>query len=599
MLEKNYSLHFNDHKCTIFDPFGEQLFCVKMKNKSFAFGWEKVFEHAYSSTTQVVSNLWHKRFGNFNQKSLSDMKQKEMVENMPVVVGEIQICETCQLGKQSRLPFPKGQAWRASQKLQLIHTDVCGPMQTASLCGNRYFILFIDDYTRMCWVYFIKLKSEVFTVFQRFNALVENQSSLLIKCLRSDNGTEYTSNQFVEYCNSAGIVHQFTTPYTPQQNGVCERKNRTVMEMARCLLLEKKIPNKLWAETVNTFVYFLNKLPTKALENKTPYEVWNGVKPAVDHLRVFGSICYFQIYEPKQSKLDNKAHKGILVGYGIATKGYRILRLQIGKVILSRNVKFDEVATWDWENQENVRSDSPFDVQSQLKADDLVVDPPVRGTRTLEDIYQKCNTAIIEATSHAEAQDSLAWRRAMEAEMEMINKNKTQQLVESPKDRKVIGVKWVFKTKLNPDGSICKHKARLVMKGYAQQYGVDYQETFAPVARYDTIRLLIALAASNSWQIHQLDVKSAFLNGFLAEEIFVEQPDGYVVQGKEDHVYLLQKALYGLKQAPRGWYDKMDLMQLGFNRSQNEATLYVKSCGNHLLIVSIYVDDMLITGSQL
>jgi transposase InsO family protein len=145
-------------------------------------------------------------------------------------------------------------------------------MKTTSLCGNKYFILFIDDYTRMSWVYFIKFKSEVFTIFQTFKALVENQSDMLIECLRSDNGTEYTSNQFLEYCNSRGIVHQYTTPYTPQQNGVCVRKNKTIMEMARCLLLEKKMLNILWAEAVNTSVYLLNRLPTRALEDKTPYE---------------------------------------------------------------------------------------------------------------------------------------------------------------------------------------------------------------------------------------------------------------------------------------------------------------------------------------
>lgn len=348
-------------------------------------------------------------------------------------------------------------------------------------------------------------------------------------------------------------------------------------------------------------VYLLNRLPTKALEDKTPYEGWNGVKPAVDHLRIFGSICYYHIAEPKRSKLDNKAQKGVLVGYGITTKGYRILCLQTEKVILSRDVKVDEAITWDWEHQKNMISDQPSTIQPQLVADESVDDFPVRGTRSLEDIHLRCNMAILEPTSYTEAQEFPAWRRAMEAEMEMINKNATWQLIERPKHRKVIGVRWVFKTKLNPDGSICKYKARLVVKGYAQQYGVDYLETFAPVARYDTIRLLITLAAHNSWQIHQLDVKSAFLNGFLAEEIFIEQPDGYVVKDKEDYVYLLKKALYGLKQAPRAWYDRMDthLLQLGFSRSQNEATLYVKSCGNHFLIVSIYVDDMLITGSEL
>ncbi|WJZ88530.1 hypothetical protein VitviT2T_007819 [Vitis vinifera] len=161
----------------------------------------------------------------------------------------------------------------------------------------------------------------------------------------------------------------------------------------------------------------------------------------------------------------------------------------------------------------------------------------------------------------------------MQEELKMINKNETWQLVERPKNHKVIGVKWVFKTKLNSDGSICKHKARLVVKGYAQHYGVDYQETFALVARYDTIRLLF---------------------------IYVEQPDGVVAPGKEDYVYLLRKALYGLKQAPRACYEIMDkhLTKLGFVRSQSEATLYVKTDDVQLLIVSLYVDDMLVTGNQ-
>jgi len=152
------------------------MLCVKMKNRSVVIDWDKVSNHAYVSATQDVSNLWHKRFGHFNQKGLSILKQKEMVEALPILNGEIQLCETCQLDKQSKPPFPKRQAWRASQKLQLIHTNVCRPMKTASLCGNKYFILFINDYTRMCWVYFIKFKSKVFTIFQTFKALVENQN---------------------------------------------------------------------------------------------------------------------------------------------------------------------------------------------------------------------------------------------------------------------------------------------------------------------------------------------------------------------------------------------------------------------------------------
>lgn len=188
----------------------------------------------------------------------------------------------------------------------------------------------------------------------------------------------------------------------------------------------------------------------------------------------------------------------------------------------------------------------------------------------------------------------------MQEELVMIDKNQTWELVERPEHRKVIGVKWVFRTKLNADGSINKHKARLVVKGYAQIFGVDFFDTFAPVARQDTIRMLLAIAAQKGWKICQLDVKSAFLNGFLEEEIYVEQPEGFLVKGHEDKVYLLKKALYGLKQAPRAWYNRIDeyLSKLGFVKSLSESTLYIKGDQANFIVISLYVDDLLVTGSN-
>lgn len=188
----------------------------------------------------------------------------------------------------------------------------------------------------------------------------------------------------------------------------------------------------------------------------------------------------------------------------------------------------------------------------------------------------------------------------MKEELMMIKKNETWKLVKRPTNRKVIGVKWLFRTKLNPDGSINKHKARLVVKGYAQIFGVDFSDTFAPVARLDTIRLLLAIPAHKGWKVYQLDVKSAFLNGILEEEIYVAQPEGFSMKGKEDDVFLLKRALYGLKQAPRAWYSRIDehLMQLGFKRSLNEATLYIKGDETNFVIVSLYVDDLLVTGNN-
>jgi len=160
----------------------------------------------------------------------------------------------------------------------------------------------------------------------------------------------------------------------------------------------------------------------------------------------------------------------------------------------------------------------------------------------------------------------------------MIEKNGTWSLVDKPFDKKTIGVKWVFKVKLNANGSINKYKARLVVKGYAQQFGVDFFDTFAPVARLDTIRLLLALSAHQNWKVYQLDVKSAFLNGLLEVEIYVEEPKRFVKMGEDNKVLLLKKALYGLKQAPRAWYSRIDnfFLKKGFNKSPSESTLYVR-----------------------
>lgn len=177
------------------------------------------------------------------------------------------------------------------QKLQLIHTNLCGPQPTLSLKGSKYYIAFIYDLTRMCWIYFMRFKLEVAGVFWRFKASIENQSGYRIQVLRSYNGNGYTSEQFNLFCEEAGIGHQFIAPYTSQQNGVSERRNQTIMEMVRCRLHEKGLPKEFWAEAVNTAVFLLNRLPTKAVKGKTSTETWYGYKPSLQNLKIFGCIC--------------------------------------------------------------------------------------------------------------------------------------------------------------------------------------------------------------------------------------------------------------------------------------------------------------------
>ncbi|CAJ2638092.1 unnamed protein product [Trifolium pratense] len=496
----------------------------------------------------------------------------------------------CMLGKHHRQPFPKGGAWRAKQVLELVHTDVCGPMNTLSHAKNRYFILFIDDFTRMTWVYFIRQKSEVFEIFKKFKAFVEKQSGRFVKVLRSDRGKEYTSNEFHKFCEDEGVERQLTVGYTPQQNGVSERKNQTVMEMAKSMLFEK---------------------------------AWSGRTPSVNHLKVFGCVCYAQIPKQKRTKLEETSERCVFIGYSSMSKGYRLYNMKTNKVIISRDVVFDENASWNWEEDKTEEKTVPAILLQQNSAAENEQPAPCTPSsssspsspissssspsstpiklKDLSDIYARCNYCVVEPENFDEAIKEDVWRNAMQEEIDAIEKNKTWQLVEKPNDKEAIGVKWVYKLKHNPDGSIQRAKARLVVKGYAQQPGIDYSETFAPVARLDTVRTIIALAAQKGWNLYQLDVKSAFLNEELKEEVYVQQPQGFVSKGQEEKVYRLKKALYGLKQAPRAWYSEIDsyFVQQGFQRSQSEPTLYVKHQGkDDILLVALYVDDLVYTASR-
>ena len=276
--------------------------------------------------------------------------------------------------------------------------------------------------------------------------------------------------------------------------------------------------------------------------------------------------------------------------------------LKTNKAITARDVKVAEHSTWNWDDEvsEDPKPEIQYQTEMPEEVDDETDSIPVRGTRLLSDVYSRCNLAEMEPTDVEDAMNSKVWMAAMKEELMMIEKNQTWKLVDRPAHKNVIGVKWIFKAKLNAEGSVNKYKAKLVVKGYSQEPGIDYNDTFAPVSRLDTIKLLLVLAAQTGWLVWQLDVKSAFLNGTLNEEIYIEQPEGFEEDITANKVYLLEKALYGLKQAPRAWYSKLDeyLLSMGFERSMNEPTLYVRRVDEHILIVSVYVDDLLITGNQ-
>ncbi|CAJ2639360.1 unnamed protein product [Trifolium pratense] len=630
LLEKGYDIQLKNNNLSIRDHSNKFIAKVPMsRNRMFVLNMQNDVAQCLKMCYKEESWLWHLRFGHLNFGGLELLSKKEMVRGLPYINHPNQVCEGCLLGKQFKMSFPKESSSREQKPLELIHTDVCGPIKPRSLGKSNYFLLFIDDFSRKTWVYFLKEKSEVFENFKKFKALVEKESGLVIKAIRSDRGGEFTSNEFLKYCEDNGIRRQLTVPRSPQQNGVAERKNRTILEMARSMLKSKRLPKELWAEAVACAVYLSNRSPTRSMLGKTPQEAWSGRKLGISHLRVFGSIVHAHIPDEKRSKLDDKSEKYIFIGYDANSKGYKLYNPDTGKTIISRNVIFDEEGEWDWKKSNRDYNFFPQfeedDVEPEESREDLATQPasPTPSSeegesssektphfRSLQEIYEVtenqdnltlfCLFVDCEPMNFQEAFEKKTWRTAMDEEIQAIKKNETWELVSLPKGHKAIDVKWVYKAKKNSKGEVERYKARLVAKGYSQRAGIDYDEVFAPVARLETVRLIISLAAQNKWKIHQMDVKSAFLNGVLDEEVYIEQPQGYEVKGEEEKVLKLKKALYGLKQAPRAWNARIDkyFQDKNFIKCPYEHALYIKAQGEDILIVCLYVDDLIFTGNN-
>lgn len=269
---------------------------------------------------------WHERYGHLNFNDLHKLKVINMVTSLDIPVKMTAIpCETCNRAKIHALPHRHSET-RAKNTLELIHMDICGPMSVTSMGGARYFATFIDDYTRYTEVVMLKKKSDIFAAFVKYLAKVERETGRKITKIRSGNAKEYDSKEFNQFLETMSIRREFSVEYTPEQNGVAERMNRTIEEMARCMILQSKSPTSLWTEAVNTAAYLRNRCPSKAIGNKTPLEMWSGKKPDVRRLRTFGSHVTALKKRPGLIKWEAKGEDFVFVGYGIGSKGYRLWR---------------------------------------------------------------------------------------------------------------------------------------------------------------------------------------------------------------------------------------------------------------------------------
>ncbi|KAL0542592.1 hypothetical protein IC582_017662 [Cucumis melo] len=689
---------------------------------------------SYFSTSEQDCMLWHFRLGHPNFTYMQHL--------FPHLFSKVDVsslsCDVCIRAKQHRVSFPS-QPYKPTQPFNLIHSDVWGPSKVTTSSGKRWFVTFIDDHTRLTWVYLISDKSEVPSIFQNFYHTIKTQFHTKIAILRSDNGREFQNHNLSEFLASKGIVHQTSCAYTPQQNGVAERKNRHLVEVARSLMLSTSLPSYLWGDAILTAAHLINRMPSRILHLQTPLDCLKESYPSTRlvsevPLRVFGCTAYVHNFGPNQTKFTPRAQACVFVGYPLHQHGYKCFHPPSRKYFVTMDVTFCEnrpyfpvshlqgenvseesnntfefieptlitvsdidphpiilptnQVPWKTYYRRNLRkevgsptSQPPAPVQNFEPPRDQGMENPTKPcTNNTMSENDKSDVAVLEnmeeknrddetevriETSNDEAEqghtrkldeydpsldipialrkgtrsctkhpicnyvsyDNLSpqfraftanldstiipkniytalecpeWKNAVMEEMKALEKNRTWEICALPKGHKTVGCKWVFSLKYKADGTLDRHKARLVAKGFTQTYGIDYSETFSPVAKLNTVRVLLSVAVNKDWPLYQLDVKNAFLNGDLVEEVYMSPPPGFEAQFGQE-VCKLQKSLYGLKQSPRAWFDRFTtfVKSQGYSQGHSDHTLFTKaSKTGKIAILIVYVDDIVLTGDD-
>lgn len=521
----------------------------------------KMRENAACKVTIEDNNIWHKRFGHMCRKNLAILR-------LPY---SNTMCDVCMKNKATRLPFRRLQNPRSSKIGELIHTDIAGPMRTPTKGGNIYYQTIIDDFSHFTQTYLLKNKWEATENLITYIKEMERQNEVKVKRIRCDNGGEFTARTLKEFCWDNGIKIEYTQSYSPQQNGKAERMNRTIYDKARVMLDESCLPRYLWGNAVLTATYLINRSPCSAINNRVPAKVMNR-EFNLEKIKVFGCKAWVHIM-PRQDKLSSRATQARMIGY--AANGYKLWDPMTDEVIISRDVRFDETDI-KYEEKLNIQEPKRYIVEEiiddtaeqEQKKEQVEIEEErqitekestrrgreVKKPQHLDDykLYEAycLFSSENDPTTYKQAiEQSTEWKTAVEKEIKSLEEQQTWIESELPKGCKTIDTKWIFKTK--SDGT---RKARLVARGF-QQEAEDF--VYAPVAKMTTIRMGLSQALNNDWDIKQLDIPTAFLNGKLKSEVFISVPEGVTTE-KKGTVLKLKKALYGLKESPRCWNERFN-----------------------------------------
>ena len=611
---------------------------------------------SYSSSNDPIKRLWHERLAHIDPQSLERLQNMSTTLDLKHIPHEDCTCEACVSSAMRDVAHRDNIAKEAKKPYDVVFSDLEGPMSVAGYDGSRYFVTFHDAFSKESEIYLIKYKSEMPAMYRRYKALKERlQEGQVIRRLHADGGGEYMGNNFQYDLKEEGTIFTYSVPASQQQNGAAERLNQTLLNKSKKMMNLSGLPTKYWPLSCLYANYCRNICPTSG-NHITPFEIISGREPTYDHIRVFGCKVWSRHGSQEKFKkfVDDKGTAGTFVGF----EGTHVVRIltEKGKIIRASAVHFQETRThppggakrrclesfnddddednrpfctaWFDEDRLSDEKDDPVQITNKAarrsarvkaRTHEPHLHVPSKESIRNRDMRRQASIASLaystisntfallsnklladeryepknwkSAINHASKDQ---WLQAARDEHESLLANKTWSLVEPPPDRNVLKGRWVFKYKRGPAGTILRYKARWVVKGYEQQQGIDYADTFASVVKPMSYKALFAIAASLDLEIEQMDVKTAFLYGTLDEEIFVEQPEG--LEDGTGRVCRLNKALYGLKQSPRVWYHTLSRFLADSKFHPIDADHSVFSNGS--IYIAVYVDDLLIIGKD-
>jgi hypothetical protein len=590
-------------------------------------------------TSKSSIEEWHNRLAHINSSQISNI-----IENKQVLGAEISDntpfqCQTCVVGKQSRTIHLQDSNRIPDYPGELLVADVLHIPERGEN-GENYVSVIVDALSSYTFVKCLKSKNsaDIAEHMEETILFIRTQIERNVKRVRTDNGLEYTSSLYQNILKKAGVIHELTAPYTPADNGIAERKNRTLVEAVRTILADGKYPKSMWPLIVQYVCYTQNR--TLIRNDKTPFEHVFRYKPEISLLQPFGIKCWVHI-ETHQTKLEGKAVEAILIGYPEHSSAY-IVRTCNGNVVTSRNVTFQKplsISTYITTLKQSDSTITPTDHSAMDNSDAmpnttaLDMDDTYEfslPTSTNHDIQSRRSTrstrfqgSFIESSDNEDeirdepyftfavndsdnpdindalhGQDKDLWRKAINEEVENLTSKGTWEVVPSPPNCKPIHSKLVLVVKRDENGQISRYKARLVAKGFTQTKGIDYDETFAPVVRLQTIMCILSIAASKGYLVHQMDIDGAYLNATLSEDIHMIPPKELGLTIKSNQVLKLKKSIYGLKQAGREWNQlfNQSLVRNGWKQSKSDNCLFTKMYGPNTAYITVYVDDLIIAA---